>query len=211
MTSKEPSAANGQLVHALELVADAEPLADHLERGAGASRGGLPAAEDEQLRAVEARDLLDGTGKGLGHFEGVGESAGRAVEHYQLERHLLADGHHDLLQLGLGAEGHEPDLAAGSTLGQVRGLEQCVAGPRVEDGRKHHLVLQGRTGRALHRLERLERVRDDGAADDDMKTVSHGEPPQGREIRNSKHEIRNKAKKTTEKVTRTMLFLYPRA
>jgi hypothetical protein len=42
------------LIHALELVDDAEALADHLHGGAGAARGGFPAAEDEQARFVEA-------------------------------------------------------------------------------------------------------------------------------------------------------------
>jgi hypothetical protein len=50
------------LVHALELVGDAEALADELQRDARAARGRLPAAEEQQLGAVEAGNGGDGLG-----------------------------------------------------------------------------------------------------------------------------------------------------
>ena len=133
--SSEPSALDLQFIHALELVHDAEPFADHLHGGARAARGGFPAAEDEQLGFVEAGDGLDGLGQGGGDFGGLGESAGRAVERDEFERHLLGDGHHDLLELGLRAEADQPDFAAGRVLGEVRRFVKRVAGPRVEDSR----------------------------------------------------------------------------
>ena len=66
---------------------------------------------------------------------GVGEAAGRAVERHQLEGHLLRDGHHHLLELGLGAEAHQPDLAARRRLGQVGRLVERVGGPGIEHRR----------------------------------------------------------------------------
>ena len=127
------------------------------------------------LRAVQPRDGLDGLGQGGGDFGGLGEAAGRAVQRDQLEGHLLGHGHHDLLQLGLGAEADQPDFAAGGVLGQVGGLVERVAGPGVEDGGQHHFVLQGRAGRAGDRLQRLQRVGHDAAADDNLICGAHAE------------------------------------
>ena len=42
----------------------------------------------------------------------IGKSADGAIDGHQLEAHLLRHGHHHLLQLGLGAERDEPELAA---------------------------------------------------------------------------------------------------
>jgi hypothetical protein len=42
----------GDLVDALELVSDAEALADELQRDSRAARGRLPSAEEKQLRLV---------------------------------------------------------------------------------------------------------------------------------------------------------------
>ena len=50
---------------------------------------------------------------------GVGKAAGRTVEGHQFKGHFLRDGHHYLLELGLGSQAHEPDFAAGQVLGQV--------------------------------------------------------------------------------------------
>ena len=47
--------ARDDLVDALELLRDAEPLADHLHGGPGAARGGFPAAEDQQARRGRGR------------------------------------------------------------------------------------------------------------------------------------------------------------
>ncbi len=74
------------------------------------------------LRPVQAGDGLDGFGQRGGDFGRLGETAGRAVQRDQFERHLLRHGHHHLLQLGLGAEADQPDLAAGRVLGQVGGF-----------------------------------------------------------------------------------------
>ena len=94
--------AHGDLVHALELLGDAEPLAHHLQGGAGAARGRFPAAEEQQAGAVEAGDAFDGRGQRGSGFEGIGEAGGRTVQRHQFERHLLRHGHHHLLQLGFG-------------------------------------------------------------------------------------------------------------
>ena len=50
--------AGRELVHPLELIGDLEPLADELQRDARAARGGLPAAEQEQPRAIEPGQRL---------------------------------------------------------------------------------------------------------------------------------------------------------
>jgi len=76
---------HGELIDALELVDDAEALADHLHGGAGAARGGFPAAEDEQTRFVEAGDALDGLGERGGNFGRLGETARGTVERDELE------------------------------------------------------------------------------------------------------------------------------
>ena len=62
-TSNEPSGLRRELVHALELVVDLEPLADELERHARAARGRLPAAEEQEPRAVEAGERLHRVGE----------------------------------------------------------------------------------------------------------------------------------------------------
>ena len=112
-------------------------------------------------------------GEGGGDFGGFGESAGRAVEGDKFEGHLLRDGHHDLLELGFGAQADQPDFAAGRALGQVGGLIKRVARPRVEDGGEHHFILQRRAGRAGYRLQGLERVGHNGAADDNLICSAH--------------------------------------
>ena len=80
----------------------------------------------------------------------------------------MRHGHHDLLQLGFGAEAGEPDLAARRVFGEVGGLVERVAGPGIQNRRQHHLVFQRRTGRTSHRLQSLERVRYNAAADDNL-------------------------------------------
>ena len=111
------------LVDTLELLSDAEALGHHLHGGSGAARGGFPAAEEEQPGAIEAGDAFDGLGERGSGFEGIGEAGGRTVEGDQFEGHFLGHGHHDLLQLGLGAETDQPHFAAGSFLRQVGGFE----------------------------------------------------------------------------------------
>ena len=59
---------------------------------------------------------VDGLGECGCGLVGVDEAAGRAIERNQLQRNLLRDGHHDLLQLGLGRHAHQPELAAGTFL-----------------------------------------------------------------------------------------------
>ena len=162
-----------EFIHALELVGDAEAFADHLHRGARAARRGFPAAEHEQPGFVETGDGLDGVGERGSDFRGLGEPAGRAVERDEFKRHLLRDGHHHLLELGLGAEADKPDLAAGRVLDEIRGLVERVAGPRVEDGGQHHFIFQRGPARAGDRLQGLERVRDDAAADDNLVCNAH--------------------------------------
>ena len=91
----------------------------HVGGGARTARGGFPAAKNEQLGFVETGDRLDSFGQCGGNFGSLGETAGRAVEGDQLERDLLRDGHHHLLELGLRAEADEPDFAAGRVPGEV--------------------------------------------------------------------------------------------
>src|SRR6266568_7609485 len=159
------------LIHALELILDLEPLPDDLEGGASAARARLPAAEEEEPRAIEARDDLDRLRQGGRRLVRVEKAAGRAVDRHQLEGYLLADRHHDLLQLRLGSERDEPHLRAGRLRGEVGRLVERLRSPRVEHGRQHELVLEGGAGRARDGLERLQGIRDDAAADDDVKAA----------------------------------------
>ena len=92
-----------------------------------------------------------------------------AVEWNEFERDLLRDGHHDLLQLGLGAETHQPDLAAGGLPRQVGGFEERVAGPGVEHGGEHHFIFQRGAGGACDGLQRLQGVGNHAPADYDLK------------------------------------------
>ena len=59
----------------------------------------------------------------------------------QLEGDLLGDGHHDLLQLGLGAERDEPELAAGICGREVAGFIERAGGPGIKNRGQHHFVL----------------------------------------------------------------------
>ena len=54
------------LVDALELVGDAEALADKLEGDAGAAAGRLPSTEEKKFAAVEAGDGGDSVGENGG-------------------------------------------------------------------------------------------------------------------------------------------------
>jgi hypothetical protein len=45
-----------------------------LHRGAGAPRGGFPAAEKQQARPVQSGNCLDGLGQRGGDFRGLGEA-----------------------------------------------------------------------------------------------------------------------------------------
>ena len=102
---------------------------------------------------------------------GVGEAAGGAVERDQLEGDFLRDGHHDLLQLGFGAEADQPDFAAGVFGGEMRRLRRARGGPGIEHGGQHHFVFQRRAGGAGDGFEGLQRIGDDACADDDVVRV----------------------------------------
>jgi len=71
------------------------------------------------------------------------------------------------LRFGLGAEADEIDLAAGGFGGEIGGFIERVAGPGIEPGREHHLVLERRAGGSGDRFEGLQGIGDKGAADDD--------------------------------------------
>ncbi len=70
-------------------------------------------------------------GRGL---ERIGEAGGRPIQRHQLEGRLLRHRHHHLLQLGLGPQAHQPDLAARRLPRQVGRLEQRMPGPRIQHG-----------------------------------------------------------------------------
>ena len=70
--------------------------------------------------------------------------------------------------LALGPRLTSQTLLPGTLGGQMRGFVEGVPGPRIEHRRQHHLVLQGRPGRAGDRFQGLQRVRHDAAADDDL-------------------------------------------
>ena len=146
------------LVDALELVGDAEALADELQRDAGAAGGGFPSAEEQELGAIEAGDGGDGFSEGGGGGVRIGKSADGAVDGDELEGDFLGDGHHDLLELGFGAEGDEPEFAAGIFGGEVGGFIERAGGPGVEDGGENHFVFEAGAGGGGDRLEGLQRV-----------------------------------------------------
>ena len=162
-----------ELIHALKLVRDAEAFADDLHRCPRAARGGFPAAENQQSGFVEARNRGDGVGERRCRFGRVGEAAGRTVERDEFKRHFLRDGHHHLLELGFRAERDQPDFAAGRVLGEVRGLIQRVARPRIEDGGQHHFIFQRRPGGRGDGFKRLQRIGNDAAANDDLIGCAH--------------------------------------
>ena len=157
-----------ELVHALELVENAEPLADHLQGSAGRARGGLPAAKNEEPGAIQSRKGSDGVGQGCGHGHTVGEATRGAVEGQKFEGGLLRDAHDDLLQLGLGRQAHQPHFAAGGLRGEVSGLVERTGGPGVEDVGQHGLVLERRNGRRAEGFQSLQGIRHDARADNDL-------------------------------------------
>jgi hypothetical protein len=70
---QRPVGAEGQLVHALELVHDAEPLADDLHRRPGTAACRLPPSKQQKPRAVEPLDRRDGVGQQRADFGRLGE------------------------------------------------------------------------------------------------------------------------------------------
>ncbi len=172
-TSKEPSSRRVDLIDALELVGDAEELADDLERDACAAGGGLPSAENEELGAIEAGDGGDGFGDGCCRRVRVRKSADGAIDGDQLEGNFLGDGHHDLLELGFGAEGDQPEFAAGIFGGEGGGFVERARGPWVEDGGENEFVLEAGAGWGCGWLECLQGVGGDSGADDDVEWCWH--------------------------------------
>jgi len=71
---KRAVVAEFNLVDALELVGNAQPLADELQ-GHAARACRLPAAEEQALRAVQAWEGIDGVGKHGSRCVGVGKAA----------------------------------------------------------------------------------------------------------------------------------------
>ena len=69
---------------------------------------------------------------------------GRAVEGHQLERHLLRQRHHHLLQLGLRRHAHQPHLAAGRLLARCAASYSACAAHGIEHVGQHRLVPQAR-------------------------------------------------------------------
>jgi len=72
------------------------------------------------------------------------KTGSRSIERHQFERNLLRHGHHHLLKLGFGSEADQPDFAPRRIARQVGRFEEGMAGPRVQDGRQHHFILEGR-------------------------------------------------------------------
>ncbi len=72
-----------------------------------------------------------------------------------------------------GSGGTEPDFAAGRVLREVCRLVKRVARPRIEDGGQHHFILQRRSGRRRDGFKRLQRIRRDPGANDDLVCGAH--------------------------------------
>ena len=125
------------------------------------------------LRAVKAGDGGDGFGECGGGGVRVRESADGAVDGDELEGDFLGDGHHDLLELGLGAEGDEPEFAAGIFGGEGGGFVESARGPRVEDGGQHHFVFKSGASWPCGRFQCLQGVGGDSGADDDVECCWH--------------------------------------
>ena len=137
-----------------------------LECDASAARSRFPTAENKKLRAVEAGNGFDGRSKSRGSRVRVRESADGAVDGNELEGNLLRDGHHHLLQLGLGAESDQPELAAGMLGGKSGGFVKRARGPRIEHRGQHHFVFQSRAVRPCCWLQSLQRIGNDPARHD---------------------------------------------
>ena len=65
----------------------------------------------------------------------IGESADGPIDRHQLEGDFLRDGHHNLLQLGLGAERGELELAARMLGRESGGFVEGTCGPRIQHTR----------------------------------------------------------------------------
>ena len=76
----------GEAVDALELVGDAEDLAEDLHGGAGTAGCRFPASEEKQSRFVESGDCLDCSRQRGGDFGRLSEAAGRAINRDEFER-----------------------------------------------------------------------------------------------------------------------------
>ena len=100
------------------------------------------------LVAIEAGNCGDGFGEDGGGGVRVRESADGAVDGNEFEGDFLGDGHHDLLELGLGAEGDQPEFAAWIFCGEGGGFIESAGGPWVEDGGEDYFVFEaGAVGR----------------------------------------------------------------
>ena len=103
----------------------------------------------------------------------IRESADGAVDGDQFEGDLLGDGHHDLLQLGLGAERDEPELCCRDFWRQGCGFIERAGGPWIENGGKDHFVFQAGAVAGGDGLQCLQRVGNDAGADDDVEWMWH--------------------------------------
>ncbi len=125
----------------------------------------------EKLRTVEAGNGFDGGGKRSGSGVRVGESADGAVDGNELEGNLLRDGHHHLLQLGLGAERDQPELAARVLGGKSGGFVERARGPRIEHCGQDHFVFQPWAVRPCCWLEGLQRIGDNPSTNDNLEWI----------------------------------------
>ena len=125
--------------------------------------------KSSSFAAVEAGQGGDGFGEDGGGGVRVGKAADGAVDGDQFEGDLLRDGHHDLLQLGLGAERDQPELAAGIFGGEIRGFIERAGGPGVEDRGQDHFVFEAGAGRGGDGFQSLQRVGNDARANDDVQ------------------------------------------
>jgi hypothetical protein len=98
----------------------------------------------------------------------IGKPADRPIDGNELEGHSLRDGHHDLLQLGLGPERNQPHPAAGILRRKMGSFVQSTRGPWIEDRWQDHLVPEAGPVWSGRWFQSLQRIWDDAGADNDM-------------------------------------------
>ena len=141
---------------------------------AGAARRRFPAAEEQQPFAVEPGDAGDRRGQCGRRLERVGRSRRPGPSSATSSKGTFcATVIMTCCSLAFGPRLTSQTLLPAMLLRQVGGFVERVAGPGIEHGRQHHLVLERGAGGAGDRLQRLQRVGHDASADDDLERVAH--------------------------------------
>ena len=166
-----------ELVDTLKLVENPEPLSDQLHGGARAPRSRFPTAEYKQARAIEPGDALDGFRREARPWQ-CASAKPLALESTATNSKLTLCA---IVIITCWSFAFGPTLTSQTLLPakpgrQVGGFIQCMCRPRIQDGRKHHFVLQRGSGWGRDRLQRLQGIWDNAPAHYDLISVCHSSP-----------------------------------